>query len=401
MALTEVEKLGAKLDADIAEHTHVPSESTTSLPGSHTSPPSSDPERSHSQDASPTSGPRIGDVKPPVLHRVRSDAPLSRTIGDWVEDVDKQYEPVHVGGFTTDFLEIRRPRKRALVHRHFVVLVHGVDGDETDWTNVHAQLKARHPEVCVLIPSVNVGRTSEGVDACASRLALFVQDHVLPDSAISFIGHSFGGVIARACVVRLERNGFLLDKSLKNFISIATPHVGIRECSPAVRVGAHILKRRTGSDLLVNNDRLLTLTEAKSLMAMARFNNLVAYGNLANDPLVGCRTALLLDDIPKDLAEQAKMLPGRPVEVPTERLDLACRVWDREPFRTWDDSGRSAHVRQMLQRLNTLHWRRYVVFFPSFLRAHTNIVWHGKLDVQGEGQHVVRHIVSEAFTKAF
>jgi Putative serine esterase (DUF676) len=95
--------------------------------------------------------------------------------------------------------------------------------------------------VTVLAPSCNhVTLTYSGIDTCAARL---VQDIKLAVSAGSYssfscIGYSAGGLFLRYAVGVLHAEGFFAAHKLhcEAFITVATPHLGIRH-SPRSWVG--------------------------------------------------------------------------------------------------------------------------------------------------------------------
>ena len=52
-------------------------------------------------------------------------------------------------------------------------------------------------------------------------------------------------------------------------------------------------------------------------------------------------------------------------------------------------------IRVMLERLNSLSWERYIVFFPFTYwtgAAHSKICNHSLEDINNDGCHVVEHI---------
>jgi len=169
---------------------------------------------------------------------------------------------------------------------HLCVLVHGLWGRPSDWDVVAERLSEHKQRIegdggggegqgkgkgkgreslCVLKSEANRRRlTLDGIDVCASRLAEEVRAAVAEErerfgkearlERVSFVGHSMGGLIARAAVAELlDDKGDGGDGSAKNpnqessknptkkktkpttlagglrpahFVSIATPHLG-------------------------------------------------------------------------------------------------------------------------------------------------------------------------------
>ena len=149
---------------------------------------------------------------------------------------------------------------------HLCVLVHGLWGRPSDW-NVVAERLEQHKRrieeggeekkesLKVLKSRANARRlTLDGIDVCASRLAEEVRAAVAEErerhgseggvklERISFVGHSMGGLIARAAVAELldkndsdggdggkarNPNATLAGGLLPaHFVSVATPHLG-------------------------------------------------------------------------------------------------------------------------------------------------------------------------------
>uniref|UniRef100_A0A0G4GHT3 DUF676 domain-containing protein n=1 Tax=Chromera velia CCMP2878 TaxID=1169474 RepID=A0A0G4GHT3_9ALVE len=199
---------------------------------------------------------------------------------------------------------------------HFVVCVHGVDGTKDDWAKVKRLMRDEFPHLRIRVPRVNERKTHEGVDVCACRVAEYIQKEVGESPCLlSVLGHSFGGVIARAALVRLERCGFLRNKTLVNLITFATPHLGIRENHWMIRGGARLLKSATGADLNLDNSVLEGLANEESINVLKKFHRLAAYGNIQYDWLVGPRTSLILPSVPDSIVKEATENPGVPVPV--------------------------------------------------------------------------------------
>ncbi|XAR48801.1 hypothetical protein NMG60_11031748 [Bertholletia excelsa] len=143
---------------------------------------------------------------------------------------------------------------------HLLVLVHGLNGSPNDWVYVEAELK-RHlgKDLLVYVSSSNTHlRTFMGIDQAGNRLAAEVVQIVEQRESlkkISFVAHSLGGLIARyAIAVLYSPNAFGHDQSNHsapsadahsetssfrrrgtiaglepiNFITLATPHLGVR-----------------------------------------------------------------------------------------------------------------------------------------------------------------------------
>jgi len=126
-----------------------------------------------------------------------------------------------------------------------VVMLHGLHGTIKDFSNrLVPRLSKVSKESCmVVMPTCNQGKyiqligsnTTNGTKDCAER-AMVVLKRILkshPRSStlrdVIVLGHSFGGIYARyLCKLMVDEN--IIPKRLNplHFISVATPHLGIR-----------------------------------------------------------------------------------------------------------------------------------------------------------------------------
>lgn len=120
---------------------------------------------------------------------------------------------------------------------HLVVLIHGLDGYDSDMHFIASKLTQRYPDhsLHTLCPTCNHGKTYDGILAGSTRI---LQQVVLEIGRIgprkckyiSVIGHSLGGLYGR-CLLGLMHDEGIVPLALKpmTFISLATPHLGSRE----------------------------------------------------------------------------------------------------------------------------------------------------------------------------
>lgn len=144
---------------------------------------------------------------------------------------------------------------------HLVITVNGIIGSPEDWRYAAKQMLGKYPEDVIVHCSLcnSAMLTFDGVDVMGARLAeevISVIKHHPGVQKISFIGHSLGGLIARYTIAKLygrdvtrefsEANGECkidgsrdpsLEEKFKgkiaglepmNFITFATPHLGLR-----------------------------------------------------------------------------------------------------------------------------------------------------------------------------
>eukprot|EP01066_Platyproteum_vivax_P009407 Platyproteum_vivax@DN4139_c0_g1_i1.p1 len=201
---------------------------------------------------------------------------------------------------------------------HHVYMMHGLWGQEYDFLNIASRMQHKYPKVQIFTPSVNTFKCYDGVEVCGQRLADYIME-TLPkkEGRLSFIGHSFGGLVLRASL-HLARAA-IGHHELVNLVTFATPHLGIPESLPPLRIGALVLQGKTFSDLTLQNDSLKQLCSDEHIDLLKQFQSLVVYGNLITDPLVGERTALIADALPAVHAECKKQPPRRGNRYPLHR----------------------------------------------------------------------------------
>lgn len=118
---------------------------------------------------------------------------------------------------------------------HLVVVAHGLHGTPESCSGIRAALLEAHPSgsVDVLLSSCSATTlatlfaTTDGVDAGGLRLAHEIRDALRARPAVtrlSLIGVSLGGLYLRAALPHLLD----LPVEFANFITFATPHVGVR-----------------------------------------------------------------------------------------------------------------------------------------------------------------------------
>jgi PKD repeat protein len=91
--------------------------------------------------------------------------------------------------------------------------------------------------------------TDEGIDKAGTALAEFIHEH-FGNREFILIGHSAGGIVARACV---EHNQELVS-NFPGIITLASPHLGV-----PLEVGASLFLDKTGEELSQRNTWLQNL----------------------------------------------------------------------------------------------------------------------------------------------
>ncbi|XP_009759548.1 uncharacterized protein LOC107779233 isoform X2 [Nicotiana tabacum] len=226
---------------------------------------------------------------------------------------------------------------------HLLVLVHGILASPGDWTYVQAELRRRlGRNFLIYASSCNTyTKTFTGIDGAGERLADEVRLVVNKRESlkkISFLAHSLGGLIARYAVAALYSSngseqtddtvtstnanlkpvgslneGLIAGLEPVNFITLATPHLGVRGKNQLPFLfGLPILEKiaapmapifvgQTGSQLFLTDGQptkpplLLRMAsdcdDGKFISALGAFKCRVLYANVSYDHMVGWRTS--------------------------------------------------------------------------------------------------------------
>ncbi|XP_027345327.1 uncharacterized protein LOC113857532 isoform X2 [Abrus precatorius] len=228
---------------------------------------------------------------------------------------------------------------------HLLVLVHGILASTGDWTYAEAELKRRlGKNFLIYVSSSNAyTKTFTGIDGAGKRLADEVLQVVKKTKSlkkISFLSHSLGGLFARYAIAVLyspdtynrdqqgdlansmtensprtsfSRGGMIAGLEPINFITLATPHLGVRGRKQLpFLLGVPILEKlaapiaplfvgQTGSQLFLTDGKpdkpplLLRMAsdceDGKFLSALGAFRWRMIYANVSYDHMVGWRTS--------------------------------------------------------------------------------------------------------------
>ncbi|KAL6546513.1 hypothetical protein OROMI_022234 [Orobanche minor] len=222
---------------------------------------------------------------------------------------------------------------------HLLVLVHGIMGSPNDWRYFEAELKRRlGRRFLIYASSCNMyAKTFTGIDDAGKRLADEVMQVVKKTESlekISFLAHSLGGLIARYAVAVLYMpnvnsdqpddigasvstnfkssysscNGLIAGLEAINFITLATPHLGVRGnkqlpfllgvpfLEKLAAPFAPIFAGRTGSQLFLTDDEpekpplLLRMAsdceDGKFISALGAFRCRFLYANVSYDRIL-------------------------------------------------------------------------------------------------------------------
>ncbi|KAK2969497.1 hypothetical protein RJ640_017337 [Escallonia rubra] len=383
----------------------------------------------------------------------------------------------HAMSTTQDGATIEVVSNRKEEPDHLLVLVHGILASPSDWTYVEAELKRRlGRNFLIHASSCNTyTKTFTGIDGAGKRLADEVMQVVKKTGSlkrISFLAHSLGGLFARYAVAVLYMpspsssdlsddpavstsaiskaahspgRGLIAGLEPVNFITLATPHLGVRgkkqtvDLSVVIQLpfllGVPILEKlvvpmapifigRTGSQLFLTDGKpdkpplLLRMAsdcdDGKFIAALGAFRCRILYANVSYDRIllhvymVGWRTSSVRRE-----TELVKQPPQRSLDGYKHVVDVEyCPPVSSEGPHFHPEAARAKKAAQdapssentveyheimeeeMIHGLQQLGWRKVDVsfhssFWPFF--AHNNI--HVKNEwFHNAGAGVVAHV---------
>lgn len=345
---------------------------------------------------------------------------------------------------------------------HLLILVHGILAKPGDWNFVKRKLKKRLGcKFLIHASAVNSFlNTLGGVDYAGLRLASEVQQIVekVPSlKRISFVAHSLGGLFARYAVAmmytpkdedmcilkdlesrgdehpvfRRRREPKIAGLEAVNFITLASPHLGVRgKQQLPFLFGVSVLEKlaapiapfvvgRTGKQLFLTDGKasdpplLLRMAsdcpEGLFISALRAFKSRVVYANVSYDHLVGWRTSSIRRECELSRPPRASMdgykhvvnvtySPAVDSDAPSFQQESA---QGKAAAQISPSSKKAAAYHDMLEEemvrgLQQVSWRKVDVSFhaalwPFNLMAHNSgIVMDKRFHFEGTG--VVAHV---------
>uniref|UniRef100_A0A0D9WM25 DUF676 domain-containing protein n=1 Tax=Leersia perrieri TaxID=77586 RepID=A0A0D9WM25_9ORYZ len=186
---------------------------------------------------------------------------------------------------------------------HLLILVHGIMASSSDWTYGEAVLKRRlGDDFFIYASSSNIyTKTFDGIDVAGRRYAI----SILYSTETNGAGQS--GVCSDITNEGSEKSGCtsglgaISELEPINFITLATPHLGVRGKNQLAAPLAPLVVGRTGAQLFLTDGEpskpplLLQMAsdheEKKFISALAAFKNRILYANVSYDHMVGWRTS--------------------------------------------------------------------------------------------------------------
>lgn len=163
--------------------------------------------------------------------------------------------------FVEEYLAQNLPNSDVSKSGHLFVLVHGYQGNALDIKTYKNCLYLRYPDASFLCSTINENKTDENIKVMGERLAEEIRRTIMrlaPNIIyrISFIGHSMGGLIMRACLPFLE----VYKSKMHTFLTFSSPHLGLfYPQSKLVRIGMSLMNSLSSSssidELLLNDTK--------------------------------------------------------------------------------------------------------------------------------------------------
>ncbi|KAJ3709006.1 hypothetical protein LUZ61_012711 [Rhynchospora tenuis] len=343
---------------------------------------------------------------------------------------------------------------------HLLVLVHGILASTNDWIYAEAELKRRLGSNFLIYASSSNSfiKTFEGIDVAGRRLAAEVENVVEENfglTKISFLAHSLGGLFTRYAIAVLysaddltmgknvtlqgaetdhsketTRSGLIAGLEPINFITLATPHLGVRgnkqlpfllgvemleKLAPPL---APLLVGRTGRQLFLTDEkpgkRSLLLRMASDcedneyISALAAFKNRAVYANVSYDHMVGWRTSSIRRET--ELIQPSRQsldgykhvvgveyCPAVSSDGPHFPSEAARAKEAAQTIPTAQNIDKYHHIieEEMIRGLQRVSWKKVDVSFhaaPWPFSAHNNI--HVKTEwLHNAGASIISHVV--------
>ncbi|KAI5467215.1 putative serine esterase-domain-containing protein [Mariannaea sp. PMI_226] len=121
---------------------------------------------------------------------------------------------------------------------HLCVLVHGLWGNPNHMRNIAKALRKKysHDHLYILLAKQNSGNfTYDGIDRGGERICAEIEAEIREIESrggkitkLSIVGYSLGGLISRYAVGLLYAKGFFNTVKCMNFVTFASPHLGVR-----------------------------------------------------------------------------------------------------------------------------------------------------------------------------
>jgi len=291
---------------------------------------------------------------------------------------------------------------------HLVVLVHGLHGSSRDFLLLEKSILERDSKhrVVVFRPSVNEGRSTDGISRGGSRVAEAVKAFCpkFPSlESISFVGFSLGGLYVRYAIFLLmdhcaPERSLICGLKPENILLVASPNLGVSGFGPfryfprVLQVAIVNLLGDTIRELfLVDRKKfdglvplLWAMTDESFISAIAKFRRRYLFANVRFDVEVPYGTAAMqpssrrVFDAPKQPDFSFMVKCNSKIRIWKKYLECSVNSNPSLPF-TFGKYLSKKKVQKleelMAARLRAVDWTLFEVDFGSFLPpVHDSIV---------------------------
>lgn len=182
-------------------------------------------------------------------------------------------------------------------HIHVFFMLHGLEGSSNDMRNLQSLLQTYLPKAIFYRSEINEDHTNDNIEELGLRLAGEVRnflDNYLHYSKleITFIGHSLGGLIARAAFPHLAD----FKSNFKTFVSLSCPHLGSISSKFLVNTGMRVLAQMKNNKSIRQmslEDEELYLLKLSKAEGFGWFKNVILF-SVQDDGYVPLESARVL-----------------------------------------------------------------------------------------------------------
>ncbi|KYK60524.1 lipid particle protein [Drechmeria coniospora] len=190
---------------------------------------------------------------------------------------------------------------------HLCVLVHGLWGNPNHMKNIAKCLRSQYPpdELYMLLAKRNSGSfTYDGIELGGARVCAEIEEEIRSIESrggkitkLSIIGYSLGGLVSRYAVGLLYAKGILDTLDCMNFVTFASPHLGVR--SPLKGWHNHVWNVIGARTLSMSGRQLFTIDKFRDtgrpllsvladpasifMRGLRKFKRHTLYTNIVND----------------------------------------------------------------------------------------------------------------------
>lgn len=246
--------------------------------------------------------------------------------------------------------------------KHLIFVQHGMFGSSYFFDNFKQKIESAIKNSTVILPKENNFLYSTfGTEICGDKLVKSVYsalDQYPNAETISFIGHSYGGILSRHVIGVLQKDGVFEKIKPLAYISISTPHAKVITNKSIVKFGLTNLAGKTGKELIGDCQTLELLSKKGSdyMVGLEKFKLKLLYGNLFNDDVIAETACLYNLNCKQELLE---IVPNRLYLVHEQKYDNPkLDILINDPF---------ADIRQ-------INWIKKVANLSEYSNSHITIV---------------------------